>query len=141
MAMSVKERQRKWQERQKNSGKKRLTVVVDPGAFSIMQREKTRTGESLSNIVSRALLNIDKKVSGNDIVGPPPDSVEAVSDNKKLKGGQLIERIVSLIGVVGLSAEEVAGRLNDERIEPPDYAKAWSAKTVNELYIRAITST
>jgi len=57
-----------------------------------------------------------------------------------LKTSQLIERIVSLIGVVGLSAEEVASRLNDERIEPADHAKAWSANAVNELYIRATTA-
>jgi len=140
MAMSAKERQRKWQERQKVSGKKRLTVVVDQDAFSILQREKESTGKSLSNIVNQALLNIDKKVSGNDIVGPPQNSVESVSDNKKLKTSQLIERIVSLIGVVGLSPEEVAGRLNDEKIEPTDYSEEWNANTVNELYISSITS-
>jgi len=141
MAMSAKERQRKWQERQKVSGKKRLTVVVDQDAFSILQREKESTGKSLSNIVNRALLNIDKKVSGNDIVGPSQNSVESVSDNKKLKTSQLIERIVSLIGVVGLSPEEVAGRLNDEKIEPTDYSEEWNANTVNELYILATIPT
>ena len=141
MAMSVKERQRKWQERQKVSGKKRVTVVVDPDAFSVMQKEKAKTGESLSNIVNRALLSIHKKVSGNEKIEPLREIVEVVSDNETVKNSKLLERIVTLIGVVGLSAEEVAGRLSDEKIEPPDYSEEWSVNTVNELYILATTST
>jgi hypothetical protein len=140
MVMSGKERQRKWQERQKTVGKKRVTIMMDKEALIILEHEKARTGESLSHIISRAVININKKVSDNEIAKCGRGDGAVVSDNELEKSDALKERIVTLIGVVGLSAEDVAERLTDEEIRPPCHETAWTADLVNQLYINSVSS-
>ena len=55
-------RQRLWREKQKSEGKKVLTVTLSEEAKIILERQKERTGHTLSSIVDRALidsLNLD----------------------------------------------------------------------------------
>lgn len=138
MAMSGKERQKKWQERQKIIGKKRVTVILDKDALAVLEEEKARTGESFSRIISQAVVNMNKIVSDNEIIGRARGEGEAVSDNESIDIHTLMERIVTLIGVVGLSEEEVAERLIDENVTPPSHQKTWCAETVKALYTRSI---
>lgn len=140
MAMSGKERQRKWQERQKDDGKKRVTVIIDKDALAVLEQEKARTGDSFSHIISRAVTNINKKVSDNDTAAQARSDMISVSDNDILENNDLKERIVTLIGVVGLSAEDVAERLADEEAGLPDHETAWTADLVNQLYINSVSS-
>ena len=139
MAMSGKERQRKWQERQKSIGKKRVTLMMDKEALAVLDQEKARTGESFSSIVSRAVVKMHKKVSANDLAESDDGVDENVSDNKSVDMDSLTERIITLIGVVGLSEEEVAQRFIDEKIAPPFHGDAWCAETVKTLYTRSIS--
>lgn len=141
MAMSVNERQKKWQDRQKNNGKKRVTVIIEPDAWSALASEKARTGESFSRIVSRALVGTGGQiVSDNESSVSAPGAAESVSDNHADVPSEAVERIVTLMGVVGLSPAEVAGRLNDERIAPAIPGEDWDADAVMDLYRRATTS-
>jgi len=140
MAMSGKERQRKWQKRQKSIGKKRVTLMMDKEALAVLEQEKARTGESFSSIVSREVAKMNKKVSDNDIAGQGRGVDGGVSDNISMGMDSLTERIVTLIGVVGLSEEEVAQRFIDEKVAPPLHGEPWCADTVKTLYTRSISS-
>jgi hypothetical protein len=143
MAMSEKERQKKWQERQRAKGKKRLTVMIDQNALTIIEREKKRTRESLSSIVSRALLSIGKKVSDNDEADNTRTTDVNVSDNATgplEHNDNIMERIVSLMGVVGLSPEEVAQRFNDENVDSLMNTNPWTSEKINALYTKATTA-
>jgi len=86
------------------------------------------------------VININKKVSANEIDGHSHGDNEVVSDNSFVESNDLMERIVTLIGVVGLSAEEVAERLADEETRPPGHETAWTSDLVNQLYISSISS-
>ena len=68
MAVSGKERQKKWQEKQKTKGKKRFTIMIDKIAAEILNSEKVKTGESMSAIVNRALLMIAGKTDSGDVI-------------------------------------------------------------------------
>jgi len=140
MAVSGKERQRKWQERQKTDGKKRVTVVIDKEALIVLKQEKVRTGESLSHIISRALVHLNNKVSDNENNEYIRGGHKSVSDNELTKSDTLMERIVTLIGVVGLSAEEVAERLTYEEARLPGHETAWTADLVKQIYISSVSS-
>jgi len=56
-----KERQRRYRERQLDDGKKAVTAYLSPKAQTILDGEKNRTGESNSEIIERAILNLKTK--------------------------------------------------------------------------------
>ena len=58
---SDRERQRRWKERQKQQGKKLVSAMISLKAQLILFREKKRTGESNSEVIERAILNLNKK--------------------------------------------------------------------------------
>jgi len=54
---SGRERQRRWRERRKSEGKKVLTITLSEEAKKILEEQKERTGQTLSSIIDRALIN------------------------------------------------------------------------------------
>jgi len=54
---SGRERQKRWRERRKSEGKKVLTATLSEKAKIILEREKERTGHTLSSIIDRALIS------------------------------------------------------------------------------------
>ncbi len=169
MAVSSKERQRRWQERQKAAGRKRLTVVLGKDAYAVIMKEKEKTGESIASIINSALMLMEKGTANNsrsakkgigvsDNEGPEllgvSDNENGLCDssgdkNKDLDGGvsandsmarkRVIKRIVAMIGVVGLSESEVAERLNEEGVDTLNGFDAWDEDTVGMLYRQEIT--
>ncbi|MCD6185738.1 MAG: hypothetical protein J7K84_08135 [Deltaproteobacteria bacterium] len=65
MSLSGKDRQRNWRKKQKSLGKKPYTVMLGRKAQYILENEKKRTGESLSIIIKKALLSLEKSIFGN----------------------------------------------------------------------------
>ncbi|WDN89627.1 hypothetical protein BuS5_02595 [Desulfosarcina sp. BuS5] len=65
MKLSEKERQEKWRKKQKALGKKSYTIMLGRKAQSILENEKKRTGNSLSTIIEKAILYLEKSISGN----------------------------------------------------------------------------
>lgn len=129
MAMSSRERQRKWQERQRRKGMKRFTVVMTPEAYGVLLSEKNRTGEGFSTIVNRAVVQL-KSLSGDN-------GIEAsclVWGNDFEDQPHVRDRIVSLMGIVGLNAREAADRLNEEQLHPEGAFGYWSPEMVAHIY-------
>jgi hypothetical protein len=58
MAKSNKERQREWKNKQAAKGKKSLTAMISEEAKSLIDRERKRTGEPISGILDRAVINL-----------------------------------------------------------------------------------
>jgi ribosomal protein S7 len=58
---SDKERQRRYRERQLDDGKKSVTVFISSEAHTILIEAKDRTGESNSEIIEQAILNLKTK--------------------------------------------------------------------------------
>lgn len=58
---SDRERQTRWRQSQRNQGKKQISAMISLKAQIILNREKKRTGESNSEIVERAILNLLEK--------------------------------------------------------------------------------
>ena len=65
MSLSGKERQQNWRKRQGALGRKPYTIMLSRKAQSILENEKKRTGKSLSIIIEKALLYLEKSISGN----------------------------------------------------------------------------
>jgi PAS domain S-box-containing protein len=57
---SAKERQKQWRARRKAEGKKILTVILSKKAKEILENENERTGDTLSTIIDRVLINSKK---------------------------------------------------------------------------------
>jgi hypothetical protein len=54
-------RQMRFRERQKAEGKSPITVYISSNAKKILKQQKEKTGESNSEIIERALLNLKHK--------------------------------------------------------------------------------
>ena len=59
------ERQKRWREKRKTEGGKVLTVTLSKEAKIIMEKEKERTGYTLSSIIDRALIDSKEITFGN----------------------------------------------------------------------------
>jgi hypothetical protein len=55
------ERQKRWRRRQNNQGKKQISVMISLKAQLILNREKKRAGETNSEVIERAILNLTGK--------------------------------------------------------------------------------
>ena len=55
------ERQKRWRERQSREGKKQIAVMISLKAQLILSREKKRTGETNSQVIERAILQLAGK--------------------------------------------------------------------------------
>ncbi len=52
------DRQNRWRQRQRDQGKKQVSAMISLKAQLILSREKKRTGESNSQVIERAILNL-----------------------------------------------------------------------------------
>lgn len=52
------ERQNRWRQRQRQHGKKQVSAMISLKAQLILTREKKRTGETNSQVIERAILNL-----------------------------------------------------------------------------------
>jgi len=59
---SDRDRQRRFRERQLDDGKKSVTAFLTPEAQTILDAEKDRTGESNSDVIERAIMNLKPKL-------------------------------------------------------------------------------
>jgi hypothetical protein len=63
MGTSGKERQRKYIEKQRLEGKRPVTVLLSQMTKDVLELERKMTGESLSSIIERAVMNIKTPVT------------------------------------------------------------------------------
>lgn len=56
-----KERIRRWRERNKEEGRKSVTIIISKKAYYVLSKEKEKTGENYGAIIEKALLNIKRQ--------------------------------------------------------------------------------
>jgi len=89
-----KERIRRWRERNKEEGRKSVTIIISKRAYYVLSKEKEKTGENYGAIIEKALLNMKRhtplvdsvtsNVSGNISSNVPMNgAVPAVTAAKK----------------------------------------------------------
>jgi hypothetical protein len=88
MATSGKERQRKYIEKQRLEGKRPVTVLLSQVTKEVLERERKMTGESLSSIVERAVMNIKAPVTIDDTISRKAREHNASDKGKKKKKPQ-----------------------------------------------------
>jgi PAS domain S-box-containing protein len=64
---SAKERQKRWREKRKAEGKKIITVTLSRRTKKILENENERTGDTLSTIIDRILMNSKNPNSDKDL--------------------------------------------------------------------------
>ena len=84
---SGRERQKRWREKRKTEGKKVLTVTLSKEAKIILEKEKERTGYTLSSIIDRALIDSKKNEFGK---GFSSENVNPLDLRKEEHGLNLI---------------------------------------------------
>jgi hypothetical protein len=133
------ERQRRWRQRQQDQGRKSVSAMLSREACAILQEERERTGERVSDILERAVMALapgqktDVVISNveNDVLEPVEDEGDIFQESI-----QLFEQIVALREVEHLPFNEIAHRLNEEGIPSPDGFVPWQGRQVYDLYRR-----
>lgn len=125
MALSVKERQRRWKEKQAQKGNKTVTVSITPDAYAALQAIKKETGCSFSQIVNCSVTgnstNCEACATVSDTM-PPTGSLPAPDNGQRFQGkrrdglktqSQIIVSGLRLFAENGYNATSVADIIND----------------------------
>ncbi len=65
MAQSNADRIRKWREKQKQGGKKPVSVMLSQAALDILAQEQKKTGKKQGAVVERAIMGLPNRVTSN----------------------------------------------------------------------------
>ena len=76
MITPTKDRQKKWKQRQAVEGKKAVTVMLSERAKGLIDRERSKTGETITSVIERAVGNLFGVVTSNkEWFKLPPESL------------------------------------------------------------------
>lgn len=136
MALSNKERQKLWKERQKSDGKKMITIMLSDEAYNLLNETKKETGELFPNIIERAILKLKLSVTSNAEIETvtPKTTIDENPEEKSRE--EILSLIVDFKENKSLSFEKIAYRLNEEGIKTFSGTGKWHGKTINKIYAR-----
>ena len=83
MGTSGKERQRKYIQKKRLEGKQAVTVLLSQVTKEVLELEREKTGESLSSIIERAVMNLETPVTNDKTV--PQNAKEYTTSDKGRK--------------------------------------------------------
>ncbi len=132
------ERQRRWRSRQKDKGLKSVAGMVSQEAFDVIQKEKKRTGEKVSDILERAISNLENQVDDNttsnvadDVINndthPPEDAQISLNEE------DIINRVNEMRANENLPFNEIAKRFNNEGLATLSGDGNWDGKTIYNI--------
>lgn len=130
MTTSGKERQQKFRDKQKSKGKKPVTVMLPAELKELIDKEKERTGETITSIIEKAvtrLLDPAPISKGSDVIQTKKQAVYSDPAMKKLYA--LIKTLESSGGTPG----NIAQLLNNSNQKHPDKDADWEAEDVEEI--------
>ncbi len=132
------ERQRRWRSRQKDKGLKSIAGMVSQKAFDLIQEEKKRTGEKVSDILERALLNLANNTNDNETANATDDVTNNDTpspENEQISVDEdvIINRIKEMRTTENLPFNEIAKRFNDERLATLSGNGNWDGKTIYNI--------
>ncbi len=130
MTTSGKERQQKFREKQKKEGKKPVTVMLPAKVKELIDKEKERTGETITSIIERAVLNLFDAVTSNDDPEVKQRKKEAIYNDPTMKK---LYRLIKTFDSSGTPPGSIATLLNISEYDPPDKGDDWKAEDVKKI--------
>lgn len=131
------DRQRRWRMRQLEKGCKSIAGMVSLQAYEILQKEKARTGERVSDILERAILALSKQgvhcVINNEMSCATKNSSLSHAEGSGNKS-ELILLIEDLRIKKRLPFNEIARRLNESGYVAPTGQDHWEGRQVYDLF-------
>lgn len=133
------ERQRRWRSRQKKKGLKSVAGMISEKAFDIIQRQKKITGEKVSDILERAILNLEDVMPDN-ITADDSDHVTnneppvAQTPRNVVSEEEIISRIMEMRATENMPFNEIAKRFNNDGLATISGTGNWDGKTVYNLH-------
>lgn len=136
--VSERDRQRKWRLRQKEKGLKPVAGMVSGEAFAILKEEKRKTGETVSRILEKAILNLSESIESAEEV-PAPDAAavgrppEQEIDSEQFKA-DVGEKIKKLRTEDNLPFNEIARLFNEEGLKTLSGEPKWDGKNIYSIF-------
>lgn len=129
MTTSGKERQQRFRDKQKSAGKKPVTVMLPEEVKELIDKEKERTGETITSIIERAVSKLLDPVSsiGLDEI---QDKKEAVYSDPTLKK---LYALIKTLESTGMTIGNIATALNISNRKHPDKDADWKAGDVKKI--------
>lgn len=142
------ERQRRWRERQKEKGLKSVSGMISEAAHEILQQEKQRTGERLSDILERAIRGLSGAIVETSVIDNALDNVyitapcdcdQSNADDIQEAHAEddpatILATIVEMRETKGLPFNEIARRMNAIDIPAQPGGGSWDGRKVYEIY-------
>ena len=145
-----KDRTAKWRRKQKDAGKMPVTAIVSPATKQLLDRERSRTGETISQAIDRLLLERLQNVSLTPIPnitasnikppkpGKPPKPPEPILTKRDILDPakeHIFDLIIELRGK-GLSWSMIGEELFDRGIMPLKGGQKWDTGSLSRIYRR-----
>ncbi len=133
------ERQRRWRSKQKKKGLKSVAGMISQQAFDVIQREKKRTGEKVSDILERAILHLEDAPPDSLTIPPFDDGMDTEPPTVQAPGNmisreEIINRIKTMRDTGNMPFNDIAKRLNKEGIATLSGTADWNGKAVYDLH-------
>ena len=131
-------RQRKWRLRQKEKGLKPVAGMVSGEAFAILKKEKQKTGETVSRILEKALLNLS--TSMEPVASPPLPAAAGTEENPKQemdfeqRKADVHAKIKKMRTEDNLPFNEIARFFNEEGLETLSGEPEWDGKSIYTIF-------
>jgi hypothetical protein len=117
------ERVKRWREKHQKSGGQSLQVMLTPEARKVLDHERERTGESITAIVNRAVLQLGtKETAGSaDTIG-----------TRQPKRDNIVAKII-MMNHQGMNHSQIARALNDKGVQTFSGKGTWYPGTIRNL--------
>jgi hypothetical protein len=135
MAKSNKERQREWKKKQAAKGKKSITAIVSEDAKTLLDKERKRTGETISGIIERSIINL--------LAGREKEPVQSLEKAHSVDGWEIkvtaeekeVYEGISLLKS-WMNIAQLTYILNSKKVKPLYGGPKWTHNHVRKLISR-----
>jgi hypothetical protein len=132
------DRQRRWRLRQKEKGLKPIAGMISSEAISILNAQKKKTGETVSEILEKAILNLSAAtmLPPAQETSPVPtfdDSPEPKNEPNEYKR-DILNNIKKMRREDNLPFNEIARIFNEKGLKTLSGEEIWDGKSIYAIY-------
>lgn len=132
MAKTNKERQREWKKSQAAKGKKSITAMISEEAKSLLDKERKRTGETISGIIDRSIINCLRDRETDPVPAlEQATAVEEWEDRVTAEEKEVYEGISLLKSWMNIA--QLTYILNSKKVRPLYGGNKWTHSQVRKL--------
>lgn len=134
MKTTTQERQRKWKAKQEAGGKKSVTIMLDAGVKDLIDKERKKTGETITAVIERAVSSLLGPVSVDE--SSKSDPVTSNSKLDQMKNHPEASKIYETVGRYHNSGGSIGAMitaLNNLNCKTFSGNEEWSEADVKEI--------